>query len=244
MQTRRIRPEVNSLALRWGAGIGAICALLGVVALVAGALAAPIHNVSNAYAVALAVFVRGLLALVSLAMALILAYYAGYHVESRLVAGSTGQPASVSSASSALVASPTEAPTLAASSPSPSDATALRIQATLSGAIALLIYWFATALYITVLGSRVGDIGAVGASPASFTFWRIAQGIIYVGLGAGFGALGGRASAAHRLLRRLNTLASATPDDRPAAQSLETAREPAKDNAPEAEKAGAEETGG
>ena len=236
MQTRSTRAEVSAVALRWGAGIGAICALLGIVALVAGALAAPIHDISNAYAVALAVFVRGLLALVSLAMALILAYYAGYRVESRLTASLTAQPASASAAFS----SPTTATTTASpsASPAPSETTALRIQATLSGAIALLLYWFATALYITVFGSRVGDMGAVGASPASFTFWRIAQGVIYVGLGAGFGALGGRASAAQRLLRRLTALANATPDPNAAKQSADVAHAPAKDSAPDAEQAG------
>ncbi|HLY30434.1 MAG TPA: hypothetical protein VKQ36_05370 [Ktedonobacterales bacterium] len=202
---RKITLEVSASALRWGLGAGAICALLGVAALLGGALAAPIHSVSNAYAVALALFVRGVLSLLSLAMALTLAYYAGYQVESRLTALTT-QPASSQTSSS--VSSSTASAT-------PAQGASLRTQAALSGALALLLFWFATALYITLLGSRVGDLGATGASPVSFTLWRLAQGIVYVGLGGGFGALGGRASAAHRLLRRLTTLATTAPTSAP-----------------------------
>ena len=61
------------MSVRWGLGAGTISAVLGLLALIIGAVVEPIHLVSTAYAVVLALFVRGLLALLALAMAMTLA---------------------------------------------------------------------------------------------------------------------------------------------------------------------------
>lgn len=205
-----------SLSLRWGLGAGVISAILGLLALIAGALAEPIHTVTNAYAVALALFVRGLLALLALAMALALAYYAGWQVETRLTwladegaAGATVAPGGQRGGVSAA-----------------------RTQAALVGAVALVIYWLITTLYIVILGSRFGGVGAQGASPLAFSLSHLAQGIVFVGLGAGAGGLGGRAAAARRLLQRLTTLASAAAATSPAGATTPAPQASAAASAP------------
>ncbi|HUY76678.1 MAG TPA: hypothetical protein VMV29_07885 [Ktedonobacterales bacterium] len=187
------------MSLRWGLGAGAISAVLGLLALIIGAVVEPIHLVSTAYAVVLALFVRGLLALLALAMAMTLAYYAGWQVEARLTLGAED---------AATGSGATQPPTPVAAKPT-GRISDTRIQATLTGALVLALYWLATTLYIVTLGSRFGGVGSQGVAPLTFTLSHLVQGIVFVGLGAGAAGLGGRAAAAHQLLQRLTTLAVA-----------------------------------
>jgi len=189
------------VSVRWGLGAGAISAVLGLLALIIGAVIEPIHLVSTAYAVVLALFVRGLLALLALAMAMTLAYYAGWQIEARLTL-QADERAQGTEAAHPPAPTPPRAPTRIA------DA---RIQATLTGAFVLALYWLVTTLYIVTLGSRFGGVGAQGVAPLMFTLTHLVQGIVFVGLGAGAGGLGGRAAAARLLLQRLTTLAVAGP---------------------------------
>ena len=66
---------------RWGLGMGLVAAALGVFALLVGAFFFPIPIASTADSVAVAILVRGMLALLALGVTLGLAYYAGLQVE-------------------------------------------------------------------------------------------------------------------------------------------------------------------
>ena len=190
--------------------MGALGAVLGVLALLGGALLEPIHPVTDALSVAVAVFVRSLLVLLTLAITLLLAYLAGWRIEL------APTPAAASPAPTAASAASEDATTADAATDSAPAPASTRAQAALAGAIILFCYWFFSTLYIALFGSSIGGIGAQnGSSPLSFTISHVILGAVYVGLGAGFASLGSRAAAARRLMRNLTQLASA-PTTQPA----------------------------
>jgi len=231
------------VSVRWGLGAGVVSAVLGLLALFIGAVVEPIQTVSTAYAVVQALFVRGLLALLALAMALALAYYAGWQVEAQLAP----QAEDDATPSASLAPSPATAssPSAASASRPRARVSDARIQAALTGAFVLAVYWLVTTLYIVTLGSRIGGVGAQGVAPLTFTLDHLIQGIVFVGLGAGAGGLGGRAAAARLLLQRLTARATAGPSTvthsptivtgRPtAAEPTAAEAAPPPDDAPEA----------
>lgn len=115
--------------LRWGLGTGLAGGVIGVLALVVGSVLEPLSSRNvGPEALAIMLFVRGVLVLISLGIALSLAYWAGMHV--------------------AL-----DHAHLAATPAGALD----RTQAALAGGIALLCYWLFTTIYIyaaALLGPR------------------------------------------------------------------------------------------
>ncbi|MEO7001316.1 MAG: hypothetical protein ABI068_05925, partial [Ktedonobacterales bacterium] len=146
--------------------MGALGAAIGVLALLGGALLEPIHPVSDALSVAIAVFVRSLLALLALGVTLLLAYLAGYRIELGAPVASTNATASAADS----------ATTTTSSTPTTSPLTT-RTQAALAGVVILFAYWLGSTLYIVLLGARIGGIGAQnGGSPLSFTISHVILG--------------------------------------------------------------------
>ena len=195
--------------------MGALGAVLGVLALLGGALLEPVHPVTDALSVAVAVFVRSLLVLLTLAITLLLAYLAGWRIELAplpVAAAPTAAPTAAPAPAPVTDADLTDATATAEAAVSTPAPARTRTQAALAGAIILFGYWFFTTLYIVLFGSSIGGIGAQnGGSPLNFTLSHVILGVVYVGLGAGFASLGSRAAAARRLMRNLTQLASAPP---------------------------------
>ena len=169
---------MRETSLRWGLGMGAIGAGLGIVALLLGITITPKGAYPPAEAVATAFFFRGLLVLLTLGLTLGLAYYAGLRSEL------------------ARAASPAEA-----------EGTGRR-DALFAGAITLFCYWFITSIYLFVLSTAGNRTAAPGTGTPLLDFLenRLIIGAISVIFGAGMGALGGRALAARRLLASLPPL--------------------------------------
>jgi len=71
---------VQKSFLTWGLGIGVVSAVLGVAGLVVGALVEPVRQQTTAEVVVTALFIRGMIVLLTLAVAFGLAYYAGTRV--------------------------------------------------------------------------------------------------------------------------------------------------------------------
>jgi hypothetical protein len=73
-----------------------------------------------------------------------------------------------------------------------------RRDSALAGAIVMTAYWLITSLYTFVLNARSG-----GAGVGDFVSQHLLQGILFIAFGYGFGAMGGRAPAARKLLDRI-----------------------------------------
>jgi len=71
---------VQKSTLIWGFGIGLVSAVLGVAALLVGALIEPTQQQTTAEVLVTALFIRSMIALLTLAIAFGLAYYAGSRV--------------------------------------------------------------------------------------------------------------------------------------------------------------------
>ena len=93
---------MHEVSLRQALTMAVIAAVEGIVALVLGAFVAPIPARTDATQVATALFIRGFLALVALAAAFGLAYFAGFRIEAQL--GPSNAEPSPAVASSPLIA--------------------------------------------------------------------------------------------------------------------------------------------
>jgi hypothetical protein len=164
-----------------------IAAVEGVLALVVGAFVAPIPAHTDATQVATALFIRGFLALIALAVAFALAYFAGYRIEGQL--GPSNADPSPAVASSPLVALFT--------TPGP------RRDAIYAGALTLGVYWLFTTLYIAALGRTVGSVGVTAGTMGSFIVTRTVIGLALAAAGAGAGGLGARNVATRRITQRI-----------------------------------------
>ncbi len=165
-----------------------IAAIEGIVALIVGAFLAPIptaHVDAATYATAL--FVRGLMALLALAAAFVLAYYAGYRIEAQL-GPSNADP------KPALASSPLLAMYL---TPGP------RRDALYSGMLTLVAYWFFTTIYIAALGHTIGEGSLTTADVGSFIVSRLFLGLLLAIAGSGAGGLGARNAAMRRITQRV-----------------------------------------
>ena len=174
---------MSESGLRWGLQIGVINAALGVLSLMIGAVFAPLQSQQpSVEAIVIPYFIRGILVLLVLGVALGLSYYAGIRAErSRLellalesADGAASQPSSASDRSGSVFA----------------------------GALAMLVYWFVTTLY-TYLFPVVPQGGTAGGSQVATLESHVVLGVVFVCLGAGLGGLGSRVPAARMLLDRL-----------------------------------------
>jgi hypothetical protein len=199
---------MHEVSQRWTLTMAVIAAIVGIVALVLGAFVAPIPTHTDATQVATALFIRGFLALVALAAAFGLAYYAGYRIEAQL--GPSNAEPSPAMASSPLIAMFT--------TPGP------RRDAIFSGALVLIAYWFFTTIYIAALGRTVGDVGVTASTLGSFAVSRLLLGLALTAAGAGAGGLGARNAATRRITQRIFSgpalIETAQPAAQPAAQPI------------------------
>jgi hypothetical protein len=196
--------------------MGVAAAVTGTAALVLGEVLEPIRSVTTAEAVALAVFVQGMLVLITLGVALGMAYFAGLRAERARLNEDGGQAPDHAGSPASLLESDRMVPVLA-------------------GGITMFCYWLITSMYLYVLPPTHTQ-GAPHPDLLPFVEFRLLFGVVYVLLGLGLGGLGGRAPAARILLDRLTTKV-APPVEPPAAPP--TLDEPA---APVATAAGSDET--
>ncbi len=174
--------------LRWGLGMGLASAALGIFALLVGALFFPIPENSSADSVALAILVRGILALAALGIALGLAYYAGAQVERARVRTLPAVPADI------LLGTAQD-----------------RAGSLVAGLLVSFCWWFATTLtgyLLPLLPETASSAAATSQLPQ-----RLIWGVFIVAIGAGLGGLGARMSAARALLDRaiISTQANTVP---------------------------------
>lgn len=168
---------------RWGLGMGVVAAVLGTLALILGSLVEPVQRVTTAEAAALAIFIRGIFVLVTLGVALGLAYYAGLRAERARLMDNAAQAAQQPVAGAA-------------------DQRNSRAVAVVAGGLTMFCYWLITSLYMFVLPSSTQPSTAK-LDVLSFVENRLLFGIIFVLFGLGLGGLGGRAPAARLLLDRI-----------------------------------------
>ena len=179
---------MRDMTLRWGLGMGVLAAAIGTGALLLGAVIAPFKQVTTADAIAIALFVRGILVLISLGIALGLSYYAGMRVAhwyfQSLLASSDSTEAT-GTAIASMLGLPIN-----------------RRYTVLAGGLTMFCFWLITSMYIFVL-PPTDAASAPQTHTLSFLETRLVLGIIYVLFGLGLGGLGGRAPAARLLLDRL-----------------------------------------
>lgn len=210
---------MSEAGLRQGLISAIIAAVVGVVALALGAFLAPIPNRTDAAQVATALFVRGVLALSSIALAFFFAYRSGMRIENAASAEpeATTPPADPS-ASSPIVSLFT----------TPGS----RRDALYAGGIVMLAYWLLTSLYILALGKAVGNLGVDTSDIPTFIWTRLLEGVAFVLAGMGCGALGARAAYARRVtVKALSIPAmppSLPPDFPPPARPTTTDAPPAQ----------------
>lgn len=174
---------MRDVSLRWGLGMGAVSAVLGTIALILGSVIEPVQRVTTAEAAALAIFIRGIFVLVTLGVALGLAYYAGLRAErARLIEDAAPRVGGVAAAAASETNS--------------------RSVAVLAGGVTMFCYWLITSLYMFVLPPSTQPSTA-RLDALSFAENRLLFGIIFVLFGLGLGGLGGRAPAARLLLDRI-----------------------------------------
>ncbi len=200
---------MHEVSQRTALTMAVIAAIQGVVALVLGAFVAPIPLHTDATQLATSLFIRGLLALLALAIAFALAYVAGYRIESAL-GPSDADPKPAVSGSPLLSLFTTPGP---------------RRDATYSGALVLIAYWIITTLYIAALGRTVGNVGVTASTMGSFIGSRVIQGLILIAAGAGAGGLGARNAATRRITQRIfagGAISVAAPQPIPALPTIAT----------------------
>ena len=159
-------------SLRWGLGMGAIAATLGIIEEVIGAQFQPQGNQGTFDQAIKYLLSAGPLGLMALGIALGRAYFAGLRAERSRPPKPADTP-------------PDEIPPWGGE----------QRDSALAGAMVMGAYWLITMLYGFVL-----NVHANATSISGFISQHIIQGIIFLLLGYGLGALGGRAPAARRLL--------------------------------------------
>lgn len=180
---------MSEASLRQALAAAILAAVIGVAALAIGAFVAPIPNQTSASQVVTALLIRGVLAIIGLGLALVIAYVLGSRIEN---------------ASERAVATPLPKPDPSASSPlvtmfaTPGP----RRDATFGGAIVTGVYWLMTTLYILALGKVIGNLGVDTSNLGSFASQHIVQGLVLVAAGMGCGAIGARTAQARRLTQQ------------------------------------------
>ena len=183
---------MHEVSQRWALTMAVSAAIAGVAALILGAFFGPIPSSHiDATQLATSLFIRGILSLVALAAALILAYVAGFRIEKQL--GPSNADPSPAVANSPLVALFT--------TPGP------RRDAIYTGMLTLVAYWFFTTIYIAALGNTFA-MGINASTAGSFIFSRLVLGLALAAAGAGAGGLGARNAAARRITQAAFTMAA------------------------------------
>jgi hypothetical protein len=185
---------MRDTSLRWGLGMGVLSAAIGTGALLLGALIEPFKQVTTADAVALALFIRGMLVLISLGLALGLAYYAGLRVARAYFQALTESADSLETTTNSAIASLFGSTVLGTSQN--------RRYAVLAGGLTMFCFWLITSMYIFVLPPTDQSVAPQG-NLLNFIETRLLLGFIFVLFGLGLGGLGGRAPAARLLLDRI-----------------------------------------
>lgn len=161
---------MRETSLRWGLGLGAVAAVVGIAAQLVAARFMP-HGQPASFDVAIRyLIVAAPLVLLAVGLAVGLAYFAGLRAE-------RDRPSEPPRAPDAVPPWGGE-----------------RRDSALAGTIVMAAYWLLTSLYALVL--NMGGAVTFG----SFLSQRLVQGILFLAFGYGMGALGGRAPAARRLL--------------------------------------------
>jgi|GEM_PF-2032773 hypothetical protein len=215
---------MQTATLRWGLGLGLAGAALGVVALLIGAFIFPIPPSTTAEAVAVAILVRGVLALLALGVTLGLAYYAGLRVERErqrdLADASLAEQVAEQPEPLDPLAAAAPAATIA-SDPYPASNPGDRLGSLIAGLLVAFCWWFATSL-TGYLFRLLPQTASSAADPSQITE-RLIWGALIVIVGAGLGGLGSRAPAARTLLDRIITPALPSPTAGRAASETSTA---------------------
>lgn len=185
---------MRDTSLRWGLGMGVLSAAIGTGALLLGAIIEPFKQVTTADAVALALFIRGMLVLISLGLALGLAYYAGLRVARAYFQALIESADSLDTTTNTAIASLFGSSVLGTSQN--------RRYAVLAGGLTMFCYWLITSMYIFVLPPTDQSVAPQG-NLLNFIETRLLLGFIYILFGLGLGGLGGRAPAARLLLDRI-----------------------------------------
>lgn len=179
--------------------VGAIiAAVIGVVALALGAFVAPIPTQTDASRVATALFVRGVLALVALALAFYLSYRTGFRIETL----ASQEPAPATPPADPSASSPIVDLFMTPGS---------RRDAFFAGGIVMLAYWLLTSLYILALGKIVGNLGVNNGDVAGFIGTRTLEGLALIVAGMAAGAFGARAAFARQATRKALSIPSIPP---------------------------------
>jgi hypothetical protein len=166
--------------LRWGLGMGLVGAALGIGALLVGAFFFPIPPLSSADAVAVAILVRGVLALVALGVTMGLSYFAGLRVEQdRVRALSPGSKTDTT---------PQE-----------------RSGSLIAGLLVAFCWWFGT----TLTGYLLPLLPGQPANSNDFE-QRVIWGILVALIGTGLGGLGSRTFTGRMVLDRVMVSPTAT----------------------------------
>jgi len=164
--------------------MGLVGAALGVAALLIGAFFFPIQLYSSADTVAVAILVRGVLALVAVGVTMGLSYYAGLRVEQDRARAASPSPK-------------TDAMT-------PKE----RSGSLIAGLLVAFCWWFGTTL--TGYLFRLLPQTASDAANANDFGERLVWGILIALIGTGLGGLGSRTFTARRLLDRVMVSPTAT----------------------------------
>jgi hypothetical protein len=206
---------MHEVSQRWALTLAIIASVVGVVALVLGAVLAPIPTHPDASQFVTSLAIRGFLALAALVTAFILAYYGGFRIQNAFEAPPPGASPAVAAGSPLLALFVTPGP---------------RRDAVYAGAIVIAAYWVITTLYITALGNVIGQMGVTPSTLPSFVAERTALGLAAVLAGAGAGGLGARNALTRRLTRRVfaaQTVSAFSPASLPAQPTSESANLPA-----------------
>lgn len=174
---------MRAMSLRWALVLGGIAAVLGMLAAFVGTLVVPRSGLVDINHAVVVLLVAGITALLALAIALGLAYYAGLRVEQLR-------------------------PRTSAQVDPDLDPAAERRDSALAGLIVMAIYWLATTLYGVISAPHTAGTDASGAG--SLLVQRLVVGVVLLLLGFGLGALGSRAPAARRLLDEIAAAPPAT----------------------------------
>ncbi len=184
--------------LRWGLMMGLIAAVLVTLAFATGALIAPLRLYTTAEAVAVAVFARAMFVLITLGIALGLAYYAGLRSERDLRSGRAPQPLSGEAGAQTAQAA-AEVPW------------GEKWNAALTGGIVLLCFWIAATACAYLFPLSQPGVPQLHNQALSNAELHLILLVVYVAAGAGAGGIGGRSYMSRIVLDRIVVMPQSFP---------------------------------
>lgn len=179
--------------LRWGLTMGLIAAVLVTLASAIGALIAPLRLYTSAEAVAVAVFARAMFVLITLGIALGLAYYGGLRSERDVRSGRAPQSLSGEAGTQTTQTS--------------ADVSwGERWNAINTGGIIMLCFWIAATVCSYLFPLAQPGVPQPHNQALSNAELHLILLVIYVAAGAGAGGIGGRSYMSRVVLDRLIVL--------------------------------------